>query len=116
MNGGRPSAITIKPKIPCADPNCAISYKHCKASTEVDRVSCPVGFGVRLWSNDFSSQQPSGDTPGVAAAPVALAGANVPGVAKLIVVPSAHAAVFGVGTTPIVGGSMLVPPSPVIAG
>jgi len=66
--------------------------------------------------HEFSDQQPSGDTPGVAAAPVAFAGANVPGVAKLIVVPSAHADVFGVGTTAIVGGSMLVPPSPVIAG
>ena len=60
-------------------------------------------------------QQPGGgDTPGVAAAPVALAGAIVPGVAKFIVVLSAHAEVFGVGITAIVG-SMLVPPSCVTA-
>jgi hypothetical protein len=61
-----------------------------------------------------SSQQPAGDTPGVAAAPVALAGAIVPGVATLIVKLSAHAEVFGVGITAIVG-SMLVPPSCVIS-
>jgi hypothetical protein len=58
----------------------------------------------------FSRQQPGGDTPGVAAAPVALAGAIVPDVARFIVVLSAHAEVFGVGITGIVG-SMLVPPS-----
>jgi hypothetical protein len=54
-------------------------------------------------------QQPGGDTPGVAAAPVALAGVIVPGVARYIVVLSAHADVFGVGITVV--GSMLVPPS-----
>jgi hypothetical protein len=46
---------------------------------------------------------------------VALAGAIVPGVARFIVVLSAHADVFGVGITVIVG-SMPVPPSCVIAG
>jgi hypothetical protein len=60
-------------------------------------------------------QQPRGDTPGVAAAPVALAGAIVPGVAKYIVVLSAHADVFGVGMTAIVG-LMLVTPSCVMSG
>jgi hypothetical protein len=45
---------------------------------------------------------------------VALAGAIVPGVARFIVMPSAQAGVFGVGTTVIVG-SMLVPASSVIA-
>ena len=43
-------------------------------------------------------QQPdgdAGDTPGVAAAPVALAGAIVPGVARFIVKLSAQAGVFG---------------------
>jgi hypothetical protein len=55
-------------------------------------------------------QQPGGDTPAVAAAPVALAGAMVPGVARFMVVLSAHADVFGVGITAIVG-SMLVPTS-----
>jgi hypothetical protein len=39
----------------------------------------------------------------------------VPGVATFIVVLSAHADVFGVGTTAMVG-SMLVPPSCVTAG
>jgi hypothetical protein len=41
---------------------------------------------------------------------VALAGAIVPDVARFIVVLSAHADVFGVGITAIVG-SMLVAPS-----
>ena len=58
----------------------------------------------------LSCQQPGGATPGVAAAPVALAGAIVPGLAKFIVVLSAHADVFGVGMTATVG-SILVPPS-----
>jgi hypothetical protein len=44
-----------------------------------------------------------------------LAGAIVPGVARFIVMLSAHADVFGVGITAIVG-SMLVPPSCVISG
>jgi hypothetical protein len=64
------------------------------------------------------SQQPdgeAGDTPGVAAAPVALAGAIVPGVDRFIVTPSAHADVFGVGITPVVG-SMLVSPSTATVG
>jgi hypothetical protein len=61
-------------------------------------------------------QQPDGDdTPGVAAAPVALAGVIMPGIARFIVMLSAQAAVFGVGTTVVVG-SMLVPPSSVTAG
>jgi len=60
-------------------------------------------------------QQPGGDTPGVAAAPVALAGATVPGVARFIVMLSAHADVFGVGITVVVG-SILVEASSVTAG
>jgi len=62
-------------------------------------------------SEIFPCQQPegdAGDTPGVAAAPVALAGAIVPGVDRFMVMLSAQADVFGVGTTAIVG-SMLVP-------
>jgi hypothetical protein len=46
---------------------------------------------------------------------VALAGAIMPGVARFIVGLSAHAEVFGVGMTAIVG-SMLVPPSCVMSG
>jgi hypothetical protein len=71
-------------------------------------------FARRPRENGFSRQQPGGDTPGVAAAPVALAGVIVPGVARFIVVLSAHAAVFGVGITAIVG-LMLVPPSCVMS-
>ena len=66
----------------------------------------------------FAPQQPdgdAGDTPGVAVAPVALAGAMVPGVARFIVMLSAQADVFGVGITIIVG-SRLVPASCVTAG
>jgi hypothetical protein len=44
----------------------------------------------------------------VAAAPVALAGAIVPGVIKFIVVLSAQTDVFGVGTTVIVGSRLVV--------
>src|SRR5882757_6836584 len=64
----------------------------------------------------FAHQQPGGgDTPGVAVAPVALAGAIIPGVARFIVVLSAQADVFGVGATVIVG-SRLVATSCVISG
>src|SRR6266850_24428 len=64
----------------------------------------------------FAHQQPGGgDTPGVAVAPVALAGAIIPGVARFIVVLSAQAGVFGVGATVIVG-SRLVTASCVISG
>ena len=55
-------------------------------------------------------QQPGGDTPGVAAAPLALAGAIGPYTPRFIVMLSAHADVFGVGITAAVG-SMLVTPS-----
>jgi hypothetical protein len=54
-----------------------------------------------------SSQQPDGDTPGVAAAPVALAGAIIPGVARFIVMLSAHAEVFGVGIAVVVGSRLV---------
>jgi hypothetical protein len=80
----------------------------------LDRWPFREGAGKRR----FSRQQPdgdAGDTPGVAAAPVALAGAIVLGVAKFIVMLSAQADVFGVGTTIIVG-SMLVLASSVTAG
>jgi hypothetical protein len=63
-------------------------------------------------------QQPdgdAGDTPGVAAAPVALAGAIVAGFDRFMVTLSAHAEVFGVGATVIVG-SRVVLASPVTAG
>jgi hypothetical protein len=61
-------------------------------------------------------QQPDGGvTPGVAVAPVALAGAIMPGVARVMVMLSAHADVFGVGATVVVG-SMLVPPNSAIMG
>ena len=73
---------------------------------------------MRASRGGFSVQQPdggTGDTPGVAAAPVALAGDMVPGVARFIVMLSAHAGAFGVGIT-VVAGSMLVEASSVTAG
>ena len=82
---------------------------------EVECIDLP--FCVKA-SGGLFRQQPdggAGDTPGVAAAPVALAGAIVPGVARFIVRLSAQADVFGVGTTVIVG-SILVPTSWVISG
>jgi hypothetical protein len=64
----------------------------------------------------FPNQQPDGDdTPGVAVAPVAFAGAIIPGVARFIVMLSAHAEVFGVGIT-VTAGSILVPPSSATTG
>jgi hypothetical protein len=70
-----------------------------------------VGLIARL-----PRQQPDGgDTPGVAAAPVALAGVIVLGFARFIVMLSAHAEVFGVGITPV-DGSMLVSPSTATVG
>jgi hypothetical protein len=71
-------------------------------------------FCAKTWGKQLSLQQPGGDTPGVAAAPVALAGVIVPGVARFIVTLSAHADVFGVGMTAIIG-SMLVTPSCVMS-
>ena len=64
----------------------------------------------------MSRQQPDGAvTPGVANAPVAFAGAIIPGLARFIVVLSAHADVFGVGIT-IPVGSILVSPSCAMTG
>jgi hypothetical protein len=60
-------------------------------------------------------RQLGGDTPGVAAAPVAFAAVIVPGDARYIVVPSAQADVFGVGITATIG-SILVPPSCATSG
>jgi len=80
------------------------------------------GFGApaarRRAGSDVRRQQPDGggDTPGVAAAPVALAGAIVPGgVVRFIVMLSAQADVFGVGITPV-AGSMLVSASTATVG
>jgi hypothetical protein len=43
-------------------------------------------------------QQPAGITPGVGAAPVALAGVIVPGLDRLMLTPSVQDEEFGVGT------------------
>jgi len=73
-------------------------------------------FAKSASGSDVPRQQPDGDdTPGVAVAPVALAGAIMPGVARFIVMLSAQADVFGVGMTVGVG-SMLVLPRSAIAG
>ena len=56
-----------------------------------------------------SHQQPGGGaTPGVAVAPVALAGAIVAGLARSIDMLSAQAEVFGVGTTGVVWSRLVV--------
>jgi hypothetical protein len=55
-------------------------------------------------------QQPGGGvTPGVAAAPLALAGAIIVGLVRSSETLSLHAAEFGVGMT-LTAGLMLVPP------
>lgn len=83
---------------------------HCDSAEQYLALCGPVSIVA------FAHQQPGGgDTPGVAVAPVALAGAIIPGVARLIVVLSAQADVFGVGATVIVG-SRLVATSCVISG
>ena len=83
---------------------------HCDSAEQYLALCGPVSIVA------FAHQQPGGgDTSGVAVAPVALAGAIIPGVARLIVVLSAQADVFGVGATVIVG-SRLVATSCVISG
>jgi len=77
-------------------------------------IGTECGRGIRQRQQVFwrPDQQPggcAGDTPGVAAAPVALAGAIMPGVERLIVTLSAQADVLGVGTAfVLMPGSMLV--------
>lgn len=64
-----------------------------------------------------SPQHPGGrigDTPGVAAAPDALAGNIVAGDARFIETPSAQLELFGLGTIAAFG-SMPVPPAPLVA-
>jgi hypothetical protein len=56
-----------------------------------------------------------GKTPGVAVAPVALAGAIMAGFVRLMLMLSLHAAALGVGMTVMVG-LMLVLASSAIAG
>jgi hypothetical protein len=89
-------------------------------SSRLRKASGCRGAGSEIFAEEgsrrFPNQQPDGGvTPGVAVAPVALAGAIMPGVARFIVIPSAHADVFGVGTTVVVG-SMLVMASSVTSG
>jgi hypothetical protein len=90
-------------------------YHRTEAVVPSPNIRAPCG---RQFGRRSSCQQPDGgDTPGVAVAPVALAGAIVPGVDRFIVMLSAHADVFGVGITAIAMlGSMLVPPSPATSG
>lgn len=56
-----------------------------------------------------------GDTPGVGAAPEALAGNTVAGEARFIETPSAQAELFGLGTTAALGSMPVPPASPVSA-
>ena len=83
----------------------------------VELVASAANRPAGIWEANFP-QQPdgdAGDTPGVAAAPVALAGAIVTGVARFMVMLSAQAEVFGVGITVMIG-SMVVATSCVISG
>ncbi len=86
----------------------------------MSRRTIKLGFNLASRRRRRFRQQPGGDcgdTPGVAAAPVALAGAIMPGFARLMLTLSAHADVFGVGITAIViVGSMLVPPRSATVG
>ena len=94
-----------------------ITWARARTATTLD-VLLLQQFARGRRGSELSPQQPdgdAGDTPGVAAAPVALAGGIVPGVARFIVMLSAQADVFGVGTTVVVG-SMLVLTSWVISG
>ena len=65
-------------------------------------------FISQSWEHRTPLQQPeAGETPGVAAAPVALAGAIMGGLARSIEMFSLQAAVFGVGIM-LMPGLMLV--------
>jgi hypothetical protein len=69
-----------------------------------------VSGSTRSLSETFLGQQPDGgETPGVAVAPVALAGAIMPGFARLIDTLSLHAAEFGVGMMVRVGSMLVLP-------
>jgi hypothetical protein len=59
----------------------------------------------------FFQQPGGGDTPGVAAAPVALAGAIIVGLARFIEMASLHAAEFGVGIAVMAGLTLVLPRS-----
>jgi hypothetical protein len=60
---------------------------------------------------EHNRQQPCGITPGVAAAPVAFAGAIMAGLARFIDTLSLQAAEFGVGMTVIAGSMPVLPRS-----
>jgi hypothetical protein len=69
------------------------------------------------WKPASLHQHPGGrigDTPGVGAAPEALAGNTVAGCSRAIETPSAQAELFGLGTTAAFG-SMPVPPAPLVS-
>jgi len=74
-----------------------------------------AGAPVALAGSLIAGFADGGETPGVAVAPVALAGAIMAGFARPMLTLSLHAAEFGVGMTVIVG-LMLVPASVAIAG
>jgi hypothetical protein len=80
-----------------------------------DFLRCISGYAsTRYLQRDLAviSQQPDGgDTPGVAAAPVALAGAIIVGLARSIEMASLHAAEFGVGIAVMAGLTLVLPRS-----
>lgn len=86
------------------------------ANTGVDDET-PRASTIRPAAPIFSSQHPggrNGDTPGVGAAPEALAANTVAGEARFIETPSMQAELFGLGTTAAFG-SMPVPPAPPVS-
>jgi hypothetical protein len=114
ISTSRPRSRTTAILCKCTTPFATTAT--CKPLSEVciDRELRP--FCAQASASELSRQQPDGgDTPGVAVAPVALAAGIVPGAARSIVTLSAHAEVFGVGTTVIVG-PMLVPASGTTGG
>lgn len=80
-----------------------------------DFLRCISGYAsTRYLQRDLAVifQQPDGgDTPGVAAAPVALAGAIIVGLARSIEMASLHAAEFGVGIAVMAWLTLVLPRS-----
>ena len=74
-----------------------------------------AGAPVALAGSVMAGLSDGGETPGVAAAPVALAGAIMAGFARLMLTLSLHAVEFGVGMAVMVG-LMVVPASSGVGG
>jgi hypothetical protein len=106
----------LKPEFDCTEVRAPIS-KGLQGYTKVwafhpkhfNRQSRRLRYGENI-------QHPVGAaTPGVAAAPVAFAGAIMAGLARSIEMLSLHAAEFGVGITTIAGSMLVLPRRPAAA-